>query len=384
MATHTSNHLLEIKKYGQSIWMDYLTRDIILSGELEELIENKGISGVTSNPTIFEKAIIGNEIYDKDIEAGVRNHKTIQQVYESLIFADIRNACDILCAIYESSKALDGYVSIEVPPTISQDTQRTIEEARRYYQQINRSNVMVKIPGTKAGFPAIEQATREGINVNVTLLFSVNNYAEAAWAYIRGLEARVADGQDISNISSVASFFLSRIDSKVDALIDEKFKKGVPDQPSEVKLTLIRGKVAIANAKMAYQKYKEIIASERWQALANKGANPQRLLWASTSTKDPTYSKVKYVEELVGSDTVTTLAPKTIELCAEHCKVTNSIETDVDKARNLIASFRDPDIDINLDQVMDELLVEGIDQFIKSFQSLMQSLEEKIKRLAPV
>lgn len=384
MIATNNNHLLEIDQCGQSVWMDNLTRDLIQSGELKQLVEQQGIRGITSNPSIFEKAIAGNQIYDKDIEAGIAAHRSTQEIYESLIFSDIRAACDILRPIYESTKGLDGYVSIEVPPTISHDTQQTIQEARRYYREIGRPNVMVKIPGTKEGIPAIEQAIREGINVNVTLLFSVDSYVASAWAYIQGLEARVADGQDISRISSVASFFLSRIDTNIDKRIDEKLQQGVDDQNRRERLRLIRGEVAIANAKIAYQKYKEIIQTDRWRALAEKGANVQRLLWASTSTKDPTYRDVKYVEALIGPDTVNTLPPETIEACADHCDVANRIETNIDESYRLIDSLSDPDINIHLNDVMDELLVEGIDKFIKPFQSLLNSLEEKAKHLASV
>ncbi len=379
-----TNHLLEIKQYGQSIWMDNLNRDLIQSGELKDMVENQGICGITSNPAIFEKAIAGNAIYDADIEAGIRAGLPTYKIYESLIFEDIRNACDILRPVYESSEGLDGYVSIEVPPTISHDTEATLKEARRYYQEIGRENVMIKIPGTNEGLPAVEQVISEGINVNVTLLFSVNSYEETAWAYIRGLEARVQEGKDISKISSVASFFLSRIDSNIDHRIDEKLKKGVDEPGVEAKLTAVKGKIAIANAKVAYQKYKEIIQTDRWKALSAKGANVQRLLWASTSTKDPSYSDVMYVDELVGPDTVNTMPPNTIEACADHCDVQNRVETGVEEAYNLIESLKDPDININLDEVMDELLVEGIDKFIKPFESLMASLEEKVSHLSPV
>jgi len=379
----TTNHLLEIKQYGQSIWMDNLTRDLIKSGELKEMVENQGICGITSNPAIFEKAIAGNVIYDADIEAGIRAGLPTYKIYESLVFEDIRNACDILRPVYESSDGLDGYVSIEVPPTISHDTEATIKEARRYYQEIGRENVMIKIPGTTEGLPAVEQVISEGINVNVTLLFSVNSYEETAWAYIRGLEKR-ASSEDISKISSVASFFLSRIDSNIDQRIDKKLKAGVDDIGLEAKLRAVKGKVAIANAKVAYQKYKEIIKTDRWKALSAKDANVQRLLWASTSTKDPSYSDVMYVDELVGPDTVNTMPPSTIEACADHCDVENRIETDVEEAYKLIESLKDPDININLDEVMDELLIEAIDKFVKPFESLMQSLEEKVNKLSPV
>ncbi|MBD6615933.1 transaldolase [Komarekiella sp. 'clone 1'] len=379
-----TNHLLEIKQYGQSIWMDNLSRDIIQSGELKDLVENQGICGITSNPAIFEKAIAGNVIYDADIEAGVRAGLPTYKIYESLAFADIRSACDILHPVYEASNGLDGYVSIEVPPTIAHDTQATINEARRYFQEIGRENLMIKIPGTEAGLPAVEQVIAEGMNVNVTLLFSVDSYINTAWAYIRGLEKRVAEGKDISNIASVASFFLSRIDSNIDAKIDDKLKKGVDDIAVEAKLKAVKGKVAIANAKIAYQEYKKIVNSDRWQALAAKGAKVQRLLWASTSTKDPNYNDVMYVDELIGPDTVNTLPPATITACADHCDVANRVETNVEEAYTLLENLKDPDINIDLGKVMDELLVEGIDKFVKPFQSLMNSLEEKIKVLSPV
>jgi transaldolase len=378
-----TNHLLEIKQFGQSIWMDNLSRDLVKSGELKDMVENKGICGITSNPAIFEKAIAGNVIYDADIEAGIKAKLPTYKIYESLVFDDIRNACDILRPVYDSSDKLDGYVSIEVPPTIAHDTEATIKEAKRYYQELGRENVMIKIPGTSSGLPAVEEVIAEGINVNVTLLFSVQNYIETFWAYIRGLEKRAAAGKDISNIASVASFFLSRIDSNIDGKIDAKLK-GVDDANLKEKLTAVKGKVAIANAKIAYQEYKKIIQSDRWKALSAKGAKVQRLLWASTSTKDPSYSDVMYVDELVGSDTVNTLPPNTIEACADHCDVDNRVETKVDEAYQLIESLKDPDINIDIDQVMEELLVDGIDKFVKPFESLMSSLEDKVSNLSPV
>jgi transaldolase len=378
-----TNHLLEIAALGQSIWMDNLSRDIIQSGELNSLIEKRGLRGITSNPAIFEKAIAGNKIYDADIEAGIRAGKPLLEIYESLIFEDIRNACDIFRPVYEESDRLDGYVSIEVPPTIARDTESTIREAHRYYQAIGRENVMIKIPGTPEGFPAVEQVISEGINVNVTLLFSVQSYIDTAWAYIRGLEQRVANGGDISTIASVASFFLSRIDSMIDDLIEQKLK-GITQPEAAAKLKAVEGKVAIANAKIAYQEYKKIIQTDRWQALVAKGAKVQRLLWASTSTKNPNYSDVMYVDELVGADTVNTLPPSTIEACADHCNVSDRIETNLEAAHQLIDSLKDPDVAIDLDQIMDKLLVEGIDKFIQPFQSLMNSLEDKVKRLQAV
>jgi len=380
----TTNHILEIQAYGQSIWMDNLTRDLIESGELKKMIETRGIKGITSNPAIFEKAIAGNKIYDADIEKGIREGLPTYKIYESLIFDDIRHACDIFRPIYEASNGLDGYISIEVPPTIANDTEATINEARRYYQEIGRENVMIKIPGTSAGLPAVEQVIADGINVNVTLLFSIDSYINSAWAYIKGLEKRAAEGKDISKIASVASFFLSRIDSNIDSRIDKKLKAGVENINVEAKLRDVKGKVAIANAKIAYQKYKEIIGSDRWQALAAKGAKVQRLLWASTSTKDPDYSDVMYVDELIGPDTVNTLPPNTIEACADHCDVENRVESKVEEAYTLIENLKDPDIDIDINQVMDELLTEGIEKFVQPFQSLMDSLETKVKQLEPV
>jgi transaldolase len=380
-----TNPILEIEQnYGQSIWMDNLSRTLIQSGELKQMIEERGIVGITSNPAIFEKAIVGNAVYDADIEAGIRAKKSVLEIYESLVFDDIRNACDILRPVYDSSNGLDGYVSIEVPPNIANNTESTIEEARRYYAQIGRENVMIKIPGTKMGLPAVEQVISDGINVNVTLLFSVDSYVETAWAYIRGLEKRAEKGEDISKIASVASFFLSRIDSNIDARIDKKLSEGVDDLNMEARLKAVKGKVAIANAKIAYQKYKEIIQSDRWKALAEKGAKVQRLLWASTGTKDPHYSDVMYVDELIGPDTVNTLPPNTIEACADHCSPASRIETGIDEAYQLIENLGSPDIDINLNEVMDELLDDGIDKFVKPFESLMSSLDEKVQKLATV
>jgi transaldolase len=382
--TAAVNHLLEIKDFGQSIWMDNLSRDIIQSGELIDWIENQGVRGVTSNPAIFEKAIAGNAIYDADIEAGIRAKKSVLEIYESLTFDDVRNACDIFRPIYDQTEGLDGFISIEVPPTISDDTESTITQAKRYHKVIDRPNVMIKIPGTAMGLPAVEAVIAEGISVNVTLLFSVQSYIDTAWAYIRGLEKRVAQGKDISNISSVASFFLSRIDSKIDDLIEARVAEVGENAELTQRLKSIEGKVAIANAKIAYQEYLKIIQSDRWKALSAKGARVQRLLWASTGTKNPNYSDVMYVDELIGPDTVNTLPPSTIKACADHCDVDNRVATNVDEARQIIASLSDPDIYINLDQVMADLLEDGIVKFVQPFESLLSSLQDKVQRLATV
>ena len=381
MLSTAQNPLFTIEsEYGQSIWMDNLSRDLLESGELAKLIATRGVLGITSNPAIFEKAIVGNAIYDTEIKAGIQANKSLNDIYESLIFSDIRRACDILLPVYKQTNGIDGYVSIEVPPTIATDTASTISEARRYHAAINRPNVMIKIPGTPEGLPAVEQMISEGISINVTLLFAVESYVETAWAYIRGLEARIAKGEDISSISSVASFFLSRIDTNIDGKLD-RLIKNLTDPAKIEKISALKGKIAIANAKIAYQEYKKIIATDRWQKLEAKGARVQRLLWASTGTKDPNYSDVMYVDGLVGDNTVNTLPPNTLEACADHCDPASRIEAGVDEAYRLVASLQDADVNIDLDAVMDELLIDGLDKFVKPFDSLMKSLASKAGNL---
>ncbi|NEO87583.1 MAG: transaldolase [Spirulina sp. SIO3F2] len=370
-------------EYGQSIWMDNLSRDIIQSGHLTAMIANQGIHGITSNPAIFEKAIAGNKIYDAQIQAGIDAGQSVNDIYESLVFQDITNACDIFKPVYEDTQGLDGYVSIEVPPDLAKDTESTIREAKRYAAAIGRENVMIKIPGTAEGLPAVTAVIAEGINVNVTLLFSVQSYIDTAWAYIAGLEQLAAKGGDVSKIASVASFFLSRIDTNIDSRLDAKLKEGVSTETAS-KLIGLKGKIAIANAKDAYQKYKEIFRSDRWKELSAQGARVQRLLWASTSTKNPDYSDVMYVDELVGPDTVNTLPPNTIEACVDHCDPAPRIESNLDAAYQQLASLKDDDVSIDIDEVMAELLEEGIAKFIKPFDSLMGSLEAKVKKLAAV
>jgi transaldolase len=380
MSTVADTPILHLKDYGQSVWMDNLSRDLLNSGELSQLIASRDVHGITSNPAIFEKAIAGNAIYDQDIEAGIRAGKSVEEIYESLVFDDIRRACDQLRPVYAETQGLDGYVSLEVPPNLAHDAEGTLREARRYAAAIDRPNLMIKIPGTPVGLKAVEAAIKEGISVNVTLLFSVQSYVNTAWAYIRGLEARVAEGLAISQIASVASFFLSRIDSKIDDLLDQLMPQ-TDDPTQRQQLAAVKGKVAISNAKLAYQEYKKIIQSDRWQALVANGAQVQRLLWASTSTKNPAYSDVMYVDELIGPETVNTLPPQTIEACADHCNVESRIETKVEAAYAVIASLSA--LGIDLDQVMDELLAEGIDKFIQPFDKLMDSLVMKVKQLSP-
>jgi transaldolase len=368
------NHILHIEKYGQSVWMDDLSRDLLESGALNHLILTRGIRGLTSNPTIFERAIAHSQTYDQAIARGVEARQSVSEIYESLVFDDIRTACDVFSPIYESTQGQDGYVSLELPPAIAHDPDRTIVEAKRYVQAINRKNVMIKIPGTPAGLQAVESCVAAGINVNVTLLFSVQQYINTAWAYIRGLETRVARGQGVHPIGSVASFFLSRMDSKIDGIIDQRIQAG---HPAAEQLKQLRGQGAIANAKVAYQEYQKIYAGDRWQALAERGALPQRLLWASTSTKDPAYRDVRYVEALIGPDTVTTLPPDTIEACADHCRVANRLAENPQVARQILQQLQEPPIDLDLNQIMAELLSEGLDKFTAPFDRLMAALQEK-------
>lgn len=382
MANTNFHQLLDC---GQSLWIDYLSRQMLESGELKDRVENQALRGMTSNPSIFEKSMTGDETYRPAIEAGIKQNLSAKEIYESLAFEDIRRACDILRPVYDESGGMDGYVSIEVSPHLARDVAGTMQEARRFFKAVDRDNVMIKIPGTMAGLGAIEQAICEGINVNVTLLFSVEMYRQAALAYIRGLEKRLEQGQPIDTIGSVASFFLSRIDTKVDDRLQERMKRIGSDTLNEEKrLESVKGKVAIANAKVAYQTFQSLFSGDRWQRLADNGANVQRLLWASTSTKNPDYSDVRYVDELIGPHTVNTMPLDTIEAFGDHGTVNcNAITTDVEKAQTLLNSLSDPDIAINLEQVMDELLEEGIDKFVKPYDSLLQSLESRMEQLTP-
>jgi transaldolase len=376
----TTNHLLELHEHGQSVWMDNLSRNIIVSGELATMVASQGIRGITSNPAIFEKSIAGNAIYDQSILAAAKEGKSVVEIYETLAFQDIKDAADILRPVFDSSNGEDGYVSIEVSPNLAEDTEGTIAEALRFWKVLDRPNIMIKIPGTAAGFPAVEKVIGAGIPVNVTLLFSVADYEACASAFVKGLESRVAKGATIGAIASVASFFLSRIDSKIDDRLDAKIK--LTSDPSEIELlTSIKGKVAIANAKVAYQKYKEIYASDRWKALKVAGAKEQRLLWASTSTKNPAYSDVMYVDNLVGANTVNTMPPETIAACIDHCDIEDRIEINLDDANLVLANLAK--VGIDLDQVMIELQTEGVDKFVKPFASLMNSLQNKVSQLIP-
>ncbi|HEU0369867.1 MAG TPA: transaldolase, partial [Candidatus Acidoferrum sp.] len=318
------NPLKGLLAYGQSPWLDYIRRNILLNGDLKKMIDNDGLRGMTSNPAIFEKAITAGDDYNDIIKAADAKSSTAMALYEKIAIRDVQEATDIFGPVHKETKGRDGYVSLEVSPNLAFDTQATIEEARRLWKTVNRPNVMIKIPATPQGLSAIRQALEDGINVNITLLFAQSAYEQVAEAYFAAFEARAAKGQDISHIASVASFFVSRIDSLVDSTIDAK-QKTETESAKKALLESLRGKVAIANARRTYAKYQELIATPRWKALAAKGAQTQRLLWASTSTKNPKYRDVLYVEELIGADTVDTIPPATFDAFRDHGKLRKSL-----------------------------------------------------------
>src|SRR5580704_6916209 len=313
-----TNPLKDLLKYGQSVWLDYIRRNLLTSGELKRLIEEDGLRGMTSNPTIFEKAIAGSTDYT-DILQALQSQTDLDAKarYEILAIRDIQGAADFLRPVYDSSKRRDGYVSLEDSPYLARDTEGTLAEARRLWKTVNRENVMIKVPGTAQGIPAFQQLISEGININVTLLFSQEVYQRVAEAYITGLEQLAASGGDVSKIASVASFFISRIDSSIDKIVGERLK-AEKDPAKQEQLKSILGKVAIANGKQTYVSYQKIFSGDRWKALAAKGAQTQRVLWASTSTKNPNYRDVLYVEELIGPDTVNTIPPATLDAFRDH------------------------------------------------------------------
>jgi transaldolase len=358
--------LHELAELGQSIWLDYISRSLIASGELQKLVD-QGLRGVTSNPSIFEKAIAGSADYDEDLNRLVRDGRSVAEIYEDLAMADIRSAADILRPVYEKSGGADGYVSLEVNPALAHDTGATIAEARRLFASLERPNVLIKVPATPAGIPAIESLIGEGINVNVTLIFSLEQYEAVATAYIAGLEKLALVGGDVGRVASVASFFISRVDTAVDKALEE------------IGNTEIQGKIAIDNAKIAYGRFREIFSSKRWEKLATGTARVQRPLWASTSSKNPAYPDTLYVDNLIGPDTVNTLPPATLEDFLDHGKVAATVETDVDGARMRIAELAE--LGIDLDAITNKVLDEGVAAFAKSFEGLIASIAEKRRRL---
>ncbi len=376
----TKNPLQQLHDAGQSIWLDYIRRSLITSGELDRMIAEDAITGITSNPSIFEKAIGGSSDYDDALNALIRadGKRSAGELFEALAVEDIQAACDKLRPIYDRTNGLDGYVSIEVSPHLVHDTRGTIAEAHRLHDEVNRPNVLVKIPGTDEGLPAIEQCLADGVSINITLIFSLEYYEKVANAYLNALEKRVAQGQPIDKIASVASFFVSRVDTLVDKLLEEKIKTA--SGAEKEKLTSLLGKTANANAKLAYQKYLELFhQGERFARLKAKGAMVQRCLWASTSTKNPKYSDVLYVEDLIGPETVNTMPTQTIEAFKDHGRVANTLTEGIDEARSILKQLGE--VGISYKAVTDQLEDEGGKLFADSFDALMKTLEEKRNKL---
>ncbi|MGE5252685.1 MAG: transaldolase [Planctomycetaceae bacterium] len=366
------NPLLKLQTFGQSIWMDFIQRKIIRSGKLKKLIEEDGLRGVTSNPTIFEKAIGETDDYDEAIAGLARQGKETREIYESLAIADIQAAADLFRPTYDRLEGRDGFVSLEVNPHLAHDTAGTVAEARRLWASVDRPNIFIKVPATLEGLPAIRQLISEGINVNVTLLFGLPRYREVTGAYISGLKDRLAAGKEIGSVASVASFFLSRIDVLVDPLLERRMKEGSGQAAAAKNL---RGKVAVASAKIAYQMYREIFQDGSFRDLAGRGAQPQRVLWASTSTKNPEYSDVKYVEPLIGPETVNTLPLKTIDAYRDHGNPAPRLEEDVEESRKDLAKLADLGMDI--DRLTQQLEDEGVEKFNRPYDKLMRSIEKK-------
>jgi transaldolase len=361
--------LHRLTELGQSPWIDYLSRDMVRGGELERLIAEDAIRGVTSNPTIFQKAISSGNAYDDQLRELAPEMDDPKELFIELAVRDVRDACDVLRPVWESgSRARDGYVSIEVDPTLAHETKATIDQAVRFHDTIDRPNLYVKIPGTKAGLPAVEEMISRGRSINVTLIFSLERYSAVAEAYVRGLERLVEAGGDPSDVGSVASFFVSRVDTEGDKRLDEL---GGHDE--------LKGKLAIANAKLAYQRYKEVFSGERWERLAAKGAVPQLCLWASTSTKNPDYRDVIYVEELIGPDTVNTMPEDTIAAFQDHGEVAPTLEGGVDEARDVLDRLAKAGIDY--DDVVETLEREGVEKFADSFDELLEGIRKTSREL---
>ena len=368
------NALLELLEHGQSYWLDNLTRGKIESGELERRVREEGLRGVTSNPAIFHKAITRSADYDEDIRELADAGLPVAQIYERLVVDDIRDACDVLRPVYEESDGADGFVSLEVSPYLAHDTEGTIQEACRLHEAVDRPNVFIKIPGTAAGVPAIEECLARGVNINVTLLFSIESYEAVARAYLRALERRVEAGDPVDEVASVASFFLSRIDVLVDRILGHRIRPATERDHSSPEALL--GRAAIANAKLAYGRFLEIFGGDRWEALAERGARVQRMLWASTSTKDPLYCDVRYVEPLIGPDTVNTLPERTISAFADHGRVADTVREGMEESRRVMERLSDAGIDF--DHVTAQLENEGVRKFIDPYDRLMAKLAERV------
>jgi len=367
----SSNPLLALKSFGQSVWLDSIRRGHILSGGLLSMIQDDGISGETSNPAIFEKAIVGSSDYDGAMSELIAEGRSDLEVYETLAVADVQMAADVLRHVYDATGGADGFVSLEVSPRLAYDTAGTFAEARRLWARVDRPNLMVKIPGTAEGLPAVEECLYQGINVNITLLFAVPVYEEVARTYVRALERRIARGRPVRGVASVASFFVSRIDTLADAWIEEK-RQTTSDPAREAELRSLEGRAAIANAKRAYQRFKAIFGEPGFRALVEEGARVQRPLWASTSTKNPKYSDVLYVESLVGPDTINTLPFETIDAFRDHGRARVTIEEDLDGEERTLGRLEEAGI--SLKAVTDRILKEGIQKFAEPFDKLIQAI----------
>lgn len=364
------NSLIQLEELGQSVWLDFINRNLITSGELGRLIKVDGLSGITSNPAIFEKAISESHDYEHDIKIMLKDGKDAKAIYEAICLKDLQMAADEFRPIYDKTNCDDGYVSMEVDPHLAYNTKGTIEEARRLWTALNRPNVFIKIPATKEGLPAIQQLISEGININITLLFGLPRYREVAEAYISGLELLDAKGKDLKHVASVASFFISRIASLVDP-IEEEFLATHGEQAHFG--TYVKGHVAISSARIAYKMYKEIVGSERFRKLAAKGARTQKLLWASTGTKNPEYSDIKYVEELIGRNTINTIPPATMNAYRDHGHPKERIELDLEQAEWVMDVL--PELGINIDAITQQLEDEGVDKFNKQFDKIMSVIK---------
>jgi transaldolase len=370
--TMGNNPLKELGTLGQSIWLDYIRRDLMSSGGLQRLIEEDGLRGMTSNPSIFEKAIVESHDYDGDIQALALQGKGTAAVYETLSQRDVESAADEFRPLYDRTDGKDGYVSLEVNPHLADDTEGTVKEARRLWAALNRPNVFIKVPATADGLPVIQELISQGINVNVTLIFGLPRYRQVAEAYIAGIEARAAEGKPVQHVASVASFFVSRIDALVDPLLEKLAAQGGQQADLAKKM---HGQVAIASAKMAYQIFKEIFGSFRFRKLAAQGARVQRPLWASTGTKNPDYSDVKYVEALIGPDTVNTAPMETLDAYRDHGKPKARLEEDVNEARWVLERL--PELGIVIDHVTRQLEDEGVEKFDQPFDKLMKTLAQR-------
>jgi transaldolase / glucose-6-phosphate isomerase len=371
----TANPLEELHKLGQSIWLDNIRRQLIASDELERLVVDDYVTGITSNPSIFEKAITGSTDYDDFLARAAKcTAHDAMALYEGLAIRDIEDAANVLQPIYEQTQRLDGYVSLEVSPYLAHDTKATMDEAHRLWDKVDCDNLLIKVPATPEGIPAIRQLISDGININITLLFSQKVYEQVAEAYIDGLDVLASRGGDISRMASVASFFVSRIDTMIDPIVESRLAD-CSDDNEKAKLQSVLGRVAIANAKLTYQKFKELFQTQNWMRLAAKGAHVQRLLWASTSTKNPKYRDVLYVEELIGRDTVNTLPPATLEAFRDHGRPRPSLEESLDEAHTVMQTL--PQIGISMDDITKKLLDEGVRLFSESFDRLLAAVEKK-------